>query len=105
MERITPEQLHAIGEICRVFSRRLERGGRPGVIVTELIETFPEPSFVQNNILAELKHSLRKASESDNPKLTYEEILTVLCAWGDTMEEDEVFESLRAIAAKATSER
>ena len=100
MERISPEQLHAIGEICRVFSRRLERGGRPGVIVTELIETFPEPSFVQKNILAELRHSLRKAGESENPKPIYEEILTVLCAWGDTMEEDEVLESLRAITAK-----
>jgi hypothetical protein len=101
MERISPEQLHAIGEICRVFSRRLERGAGPGVIVTELIETFPEPSLVQKSILSELRHSLRKAGESENPKSVYQEILTVLCAWGDTMEEDEVLESLATISAEA----
>lgn len=99
MNGITSEQIRAIGEICRALSARIERGGKPGPVVEILLKEFPAPSPLQKKILSEVKVSLRKATAGERPRHIYEDVASVLCDWGDTIEEDEVLQSLKAIAA------
>ncbi len=61
---------------------------------------FPEPSPTQKQILKEVRRSLRGASEAENPKPIYDVIVDLLCNWGDTLDEDDVLASLKAITAR-----
>ena len=84
MNGITSEQMRAIGKICRVEI---------------LLKEFPARSPLQKKILSEVKLSLSKATEGERPRSIYEDIASVLCDWGDTIEEDEVLQSLKTITA------
>ena len=94
---ITAEQQKAIGEICRAFSRKLDKGAKPGPFLIELIKMFPEPTPLQKKILRETRRAFERASEAEKPRPMLEEILRVLCAWGDTIEETDVHSRLVAI--------
>jgi hypothetical protein len=94
---ITAEQQKAIAEICRAFSRKLDRGAKPGRFLIELIKTFPDPTPLQKKIIKETRRTFERASQAENPRPMLEEILTVLCAWGDTVEETNVLSHLMAI--------
>src|SRR5438105_3139091 len=94
---ITAEQQKAIGEICRRFARKLDTGAKPGPFLIELINTFPEPTPLQKKIISETRRAFDRASQAEKPKPMLEEILTVLCSWGDTIEETDVLSHLMAI--------
>lgn len=94
---ITTEQQQAIGEICRAFSRKLEAGANPGPFLIELIKLFPDPSRLQKNIIKEIRRAFERAKQAENPRPILEEILTVICGWGDTIEETDVLAHLKAI--------
>jgi hypothetical protein len=94
---ITTEHQKAIGEICRAFSRKLDAGAKPGPFLIELIKGFPDPTPLQKKIISEARITFERASQAENPKPTQEEILTVLCGWGDTIEETDVLSHLMAI--------
>jgi hypothetical protein len=93
----TAEQQKAIGEICRAFSRKLDAGAKPGPFLIELIKAFPDPTPLQKKIIKETRRAFGKASQAEKPRPMLEEILTVLCAWGDTIEETDVLSHLKAI--------
>ena len=95
---ITTEQQRAIGEICRAFSRKLSKGAKPGPFLKELIRMFPEPSPLQKQIMEETRRAFKRAEEIENSTPLWEQILTLLCAWGDTMEEEELLVNLKAVA-------
>lgn len=97
MTTITPEQQKAIGEICRAFSRKLDSGAKPGPFLIALINGFPDPSPLQKKIVRETRLAFGRASQAEKPRPIWEEILTVLCAWGDTIKEVEVLSDLMAI--------
>jgi hypothetical protein len=94
---ITAEQHKAIGEICCAFTRRLDAGAKPGPFLIELIRMFPEPTPLQKKILRETRRAFERASQAEKPRPMLEEILRVLCAWGDTIEETDVLSHLMAI--------
>ncbi|MEP6699185.1 MAG: hypothetical protein ABJB09_05580 [Verrucomicrobiota bacterium] len=95
---ITGEQQRSIGEICRALSRRLETGAKkPGPFLKELIKTFPDPSPLQKKIIRETRQAFGKASEAEQARPIMEEIVDVICGWGDTLEEGEVLAHLQAI--------
>ena len=98
VESISDEQRKAIGEICRAFSRKLDRGAKPGPFLIELIKAFPEPSLLQKKIIKETRRAFARASEMEQPRPIWEEILMILCAWGDTIEETDVLFRLMSIA-------
>jgi hypothetical protein len=95
---ITPEQQDAIGEICRAFSRKLSKGSNPGPFLIELIKLFPDPSPLQKKIIKEIRRAFERAKEAEKSKPVLEEILTLLCGWGDTIEEPDVLDCLKAIS-------
>ena len=97
MMTIAAEQQKVIGEICRAFSRKLDRGAKPGPFLMELIKTFPDPSPLQRKIIKETRRAFKRASEAENPRPMLEAILVVLCAWGDKIEETDVLSHLTAI--------
>ena len=97
MTTITAEQHKAIGEICCAFARRLDAGAKPGPFLIELIKAFPDPTPLQTNIITETQRAFEKASQAEKPRPMLEEILRVLCAWGDTIEEADVLSHLVAI--------
>ena len=97
MTAITAEQQKAIGEICRAFSRKLDTGAKPGPFLIALINAFPDPEPVQKRILRETQRAFERASQAENPRTILEEILMVLCGWGDTIEEKDVLFHLVAI--------
>lgn len=94
---ITAEQHKAIGEICCAFSRRLSKGAKPGPFLIELTKLFPDPSPIQKKILKEARRAFAKANEVEKPQPILEEILTLLCAWGDTLDEPQVLGNLKAV--------
>jgi len=94
---ITPEQQKAIGEICRAFSRKLDTGAKPGPFLIELIKEFPDPTPLQKKIMRETRRAFESAARAENSRPILEEILMVLCSWGDTIEETDVLSYLRAI--------
>jgi hypothetical protein len=94
---ITAEQQKAIGKICRAFSRKLDKGAKPGPFLIELIETFPDPTPLQKKIIKETRRTFARASQAEKPSPMLEEILMVLCSWGDTLEETDVLSHLTAI--------
>jgi hypothetical protein len=102
---ITFEQQKAIGEICRAFSRKLEKGAAPGPFLIELIRMFPEPSPLQRDIMAEIRRAFKRAEETGNPRSLLEKILTLLCAWGDTIDENDLLDQLKGIAAPGVAPR
>jgi hypothetical protein len=102
---ITAEQQKAIGEICRAFTRKLDKGARPGSFLIELIKTFPDPTPLQENIIRETQLAFERASHAEKPRPMLEEILTVLCSWGDTIEETDVLSHLMAITESGSSIR
>ena len=95
---ITPDQQKAIGEICRAYTRKLEKGGKPGPFLIELIRTFPHPSPVQKKIIQQSRRAFETATRLENPRPIHDKILQVVCGWGDTLEEPEVLSHLTAIA-------
>lgn len=95
---IAAEQQKAIGEICRAFSRKLDTGAKPGPFLIELIRAFPEPSPLQKKIIKETRRAFGRASQVEKPRPIWEEILTVLCSWGDITEEADVLSHLMTIA-------
>lgn len=97
MTTITAEQQKAIGEICRAFSRKLDSGAKPGPFLIELINGFPDPSALQKKIVRETRLAFRRAAQAEKPRLIWEELLTVLCGWGDTIKEAEVLSHLVGI--------
>ena len=105
MTTITAEQQKAIGEICRAFSRRLDAGAKPGPFLIELIKTFPEPTPLQKKILRETRRAFERASQAEKPRPMLEEILRVLCAWGDTIEETDVLSHVMRITESGSSMR
>jgi hypothetical protein len=100
--KITSEQQKAIGEICHVFSRKLDRGGKPGPFLIELIKLFPDPSPLQKKILKQTRRAFDKAKSAETPRPILEEILVVLCSWGDTLEETQVLAYMEAISQHCT---
>jgi hypothetical protein len=94
---ITAEQQKAIGEICRAFARKLDTGAKPSPFLIELIKTFPDPTPLQKKIIKETRRAFDKASQAEKPRPMLEEILMVLCSWGDTIEETDVLSHLMAI--------
>jgi hypothetical protein len=94
---ITAEQHKAIGEICCAFTRRLDAGAKPGPFLIELIKMFPEPRPLQKKILRKTRRAFERASQAEKSRPMMEEILRVLCAWGDTIEETDVLSRLMAI--------
>ena len=101
MTTISPEQQKAIGEICRAFARKFERGGKPGPFLIELIKAFPDPTPLQKKIITETRRAFDRASHAEKPRPLLEEILTALCSWGDTVEETDVLNHLMAIQESA----
>lgn len=95
---ITLEQQKAIGEICRAFTRKLEKGGKPGPFLIELIKAFPDPSPVQKKIIQQSRRAFETATRLENPTPIHDKILQVICGWGDTLEEPDVLSHLTAIA-------
>jgi hypothetical protein len=94
---ITTEQQEAIGEICRACSRKLSKGTNPGPFLIALIKLFPDPSPLQKKIIKETRRAFERAKEAEKPRPILEEILTLLCGWGDTIEETDVLDCLKAI--------
>lgn len=94
---ITSEQQKAIGEICCAFSRKLSKGAKPGPFLLELIRLFPDPSPIQKKILKQTRRAFARANEAEKPQPILEKILTLLCGWGDTLEEQEVLAKLKTI--------
>jgi hypothetical protein len=102
---ITAEQQTAIGEICRAFSRKLDTGAKPGPFLIELIKAFPDPAPLQKKIIRETRRAFDRASQVENPRPILEEILTMLCSWGDTIAETEVLSRLMAITESGSYKR
>ena len=102
---ITAEQQKAIGEICRAFARKLDKGGMPGPFLIELIKTFPDPTPLQENIIRETQLAFERASRAEKPRPMLEEILTELCSWADTIEETDVLSHLMEITESGSSIR
>ena len=99
---ITAEQEKIIGEICRAFARKVDSGSKPGPFLIELTKLFPDPSPLQKKILRETRRAFRETKETESPKGMLEEILMVLCSWGDTLEETQVLAYMQAIAEHGT---
>jgi len=99
---ITAEQQTAIGEICRAFTRKLESGTKPGPFLIELTRLFPDPSPLQKKILRETRRACDKAKKVEDHRRILEEILIVLCRWGDTLEESQVLACMKAITDRGT---
>src|SRR6266576_1653132 len=100
--KITSEQHKALGEICHVFSRKLDRGGKPGPFLIGLIKLFPDPFPLQKKILRETRRAFDKAKNAEKPRPILEEILVVLCSWGDTLEEAQVLAYMESISQHGT---
>jgi len=99
---INAEQQVTIGEICRAFSRKLDTGSKPGPFLMELLKLFPDPSPLQKKILREARRGFETAKKAEKPRPMLEEILIVLCSWGDTLEETQVLAYLQAITEHGT---
>ena len=99
---INAEQQKAIAEICRAFSRKIEKGARPGPFVIELTRLFPSPSPLQKKILRETRRACDKVKQAERCGPMLEEILMVLCSWGDTLEETQVLAYMEAITEHGT---
>lgn len=74
----------------------------PGPFLIELIKAFPDPAPLQNMIVKATRQAFERASQAENPRPILEEILIVLCGWGDTIEEKDVLAHLEAIIASGT---